>query len=427
MLLKASITVIVCGVAGAFLMILAYMLPTEPIKANVQRGTAIYNILGAMPEIVDNYPTTRLDLQTDGLMLENAVCPVKNVVRDAMSVPAVSINGDNYSVNSVLDYVNDVKGKEQLISIYPRYWHGYLVILKPLLYLFDFSDVEIMNMILQISLWILVTAEFVKKGLKEYLPALIAFAAVMHPTELTLSFQITDCFLITMVAVIYLLQKENYLKENVARIYIYFLVIGIITSYIDFLTYPLVTLGIPLALWIILKTPDMRIIRNLIDVIKCSLYWLLGYAGMWSMKWLIGTVILRKNIFDDAIGAVNDRISSGAYSGEKFTRIDAVKINIGSLMKWPYLIVSILVILWIITDMKKRRNKKSINGIRIKLNLSDGKGIPLLIISFYPIIWFFVASNHSYYHPRLAFRELAITAFGLTALIINMVRDNSSI
>ena len=32
---------------------------------------------------------------------------------------------------------------------YPRYWHGYLAVIKPILLLFDYSDIRVFNMIIQ--------------------------------------------------------------------------------------------------------------------------------------------------------------------------------------------------------------------------------------------------------------------------------------
>ena len=349
------IVVIVSGLIGTLLLVAVYHLPTNRLKSHVQKGTYVYNLTGSFPEIVNSYSTTILDLQTDAIMFENAVYPTNNALTDAMLVPRIHIVGWEASeVNSLLDYVNDVQGKEMITQVYPRYWHGYLVYFKLILTLFDFADMQIINMIFQCLLWMALFVEFVKKGLSDFIPALFAFMIAMHPLEIMMSFQITDCFVIAALTSIFLLKFENakFIQKDGA-IFV-FLFVGIVTSYIDFLTYPLVTLAIPLTILTVTRTRESSAFWSPLMVIENSFFWALGYIGMWMMKWAIGSMILKQNLFVDAFGEVSVRLSSGSEQGDTISRLSAITANIKGFGKVTYVAFAIFVIMWILWDRVHR-------------------------------------------------------------------------
>ena len=72
--------------------------------------------------------------------------------------------------------------------------------------------------------------------------------------------------------------------------------IGIVVSYFDFLTYPLVTLGVPLCLLLILQADKITYLQKIKNIISLSIAWVIGYLGMWAMKWMIGSIATHKNI-----------------------------------------------------------------------------------------------------------------------------------
>ena len=408
---RMIITIFFSGCAGAILLFIVYLLPTAPMKANVQRGTVVYNTEGAIPQFVDGYANTKNDNETDAIMLSNAIYPVSNPIVDSLSVPSIDIKGDSNRTTSLLDYVNNVKENAQEISTYPRYWHGYLTILKPLLLFFDFSDIRILNMSLQLFLVILLTADFMTYGLKNYLPSYYAFLLVINPVLTSFSFQVTDCFIITMLAMHFLFQKEKKILNNFFPYILFFMQIGIVVSYFDFLTYPLVTLGVPLCLLIILQADQITHLRKIRNIISLSIAWLIGYLGMWAMKWLIGSIVIRKNIFMDALEQILLRTNTND-EGISFSRLSAITVNVMDFAKWTYLFIGIAIFICIII-LGKSSCKKGIYSRKTKDQFLQI--VPYVIICLYPLLWYFLASNHSYEHPRLAFREFSIFAFSACA------------
>lgn len=73
---------------------------------------------------------------------------------------------DTSMVQALNDYANDVAVKEPIRyeMTYPRYWHGYLVVLKPLLLFFNVSEIRLLNLLVQTALffwmlWLILAAE----------------------------------------------------------------------------------------------------------------------------------------------------------------------------------------------------------------------------------------------------------------------------
>ncbi len=59
-------------------------------------------------------------------------------------------SGSDFSDNLIVALENnDLQGAE--VINYPRYWHGYLIILKPIMVLLNYQQLRIVNFILQVS------------------------------------------------------------------------------------------------------------------------------------------------------------------------------------------------------------------------------------------------------------------------------------
>ncbi len=69
---------------------------------------------------------------------------------------------------------------------------------------------------------------------------------------------------------------------------LYFFVVGMVENFFDFLTYPIITLGIPLIvlLWLKIRDESADLKENMIFTVKSSVSWGLGYALTWIAKWV---------------------------------------------------------------------------------------------------------------------------------------------
>ena len=192
--------------------------------------------------------------------------------------------------------------------------------------------------------------------------------------------------------------------ENITKTknYIYlFLVTGILTSYFDFLTFPLTTLGIPLILVLILHSQTGK--SGLGRTLQYTFWWFFGYVGMWLAKWILATTFTDINVIGDAINQIEFRTS---LDEGKISRVATIINNVSVLLRWPYLLLFVLTLLIIVIYVVKDTKNHTIEKCNICILISVG------VVCLYPFIWYVCVPNHSWHHLRMAYRELGITCFG---------------
>ena len=383
-------------VVGMILLVVAYCFPSKIIIQNVDRGTSVYDSANEYPYWADGYLDTTQDYFTDAIMLQNAVYSSGNAFQDTLTSPRYLFGGDG----GVYDLISAVHGENpnRTISYYARYWHGYLIVLKPLLTFFDLSDIRVMNAICQLLLIFTCLYELTKVHNPRLLLAFTALMAVWSPVTIGMSFQYASCLYITLLAILAVLKMSIYRTPN----YIYmFLITGIMTSYFDFLTFPLATLGIPLILVLLLYTQTGK--TGLGRTLHCSFWWFFGYIGMWLSKWALATMFTDINVIGDALNEVGVRTS---LDDGNISRIATIIKNISILKRWPYLLLAVLIVFVIASYSEKKAKRHTTEKRNMRILIS------IAVVCLYPFIWYICVPNHSWHHLRMAYRELGITCFG---------------
>ena len=388
-------------ILGTLMLLLVFKLPTEEMKNNVQRSTAIYDYESVYPQLMAGYKMSQLDNSTDAIMLLNAITPPKSY-KDAMWVVRTEYY-DRNPVGSLTDYANDVAG-ESYTDTYPRYWHGYLVILKPLLLFFDVSDIRVFNMFIQFSLLLYIIMLMIQKELKQYLLPFFVAMLLMNPLTLPLSFQFSTVSYIMMLAVIVSLKKKEWKSEHKMA---FFLLIGIATAYFDFLTFPLVGLYFPM-IFLLMREKSWKESCKL--VITGSISWITGYGCMWAGKFFMGSLITGYNIFKNALSRANG-YTNMQYNGEKVNYIQVIYKNMQVLMKYPILILGIVILIYYIMYLFRAKKANKLSVIEY---------VPFAIIAIAPICWYMVAGTHSYIHYWFTYRELCVCAFALLTGVVKV-------
>ena len=415
--IKCLGVLLICGMVGMGLLILSYLLPAKNMKEHVASGANVYLTEGTEFGYAEDYRSAILDNYTDALILSEVVYPTMDAINDAVNVPNYYYPEHDANDLPLFGYLKNNQKDSRATLSYARYWHGYLTVLKPFYLVFDFSDMVIFNQMLQLILLVIVIYLIQKNGLARYLPAFVSMIIFWNPATMGMSLQYSPCFYISMTATMLLLlnywksSRELHVQGNDMNVhwsqigtFLFFMIIGVLTSYFDFLTYPLVTLCVPLIFFIILYATSET---KLIDIIRICIYWTLGYLGMWAEKWIIGSLLTGNNIIKDGMYNLFSRTSTEA-DGEKISRFGTIKFIIHvTVLKWPYVILLLCLIiaiaLWGLRE-KKQCEKSEIKGKNKVVML-------MIIIGLLPFLWFFLAANHSYEHPRLVYRIIGITFF----------------
>ena len=208
--------------------------------------------------------------------------------------------------------------------------------------------------------------------------------------------------------------------------------VGVLTSYFDFLTYPIVTLGFPLCAFFLLngnasagKGGNFRqsrqaakegipkgvgnggVLKDTVRrVVGYSICWGIGYAGMWAMKWIIADLTLHTGTIRDAVWSIIGRTE--AIGGRP--RLNGGFYVIGlNLLEYDHVIYPVMAgvialasLALVVTACRKKGTAAVLTGL-----------VPYLIIFCMPFVWIIVVQHHSALHARFTFRILAVAVLAV--------------
>ena len=152
-----AILLILSCLVGYMLLVMAYGIPTDYMKGNMSESAGIIKTEGRYFRTM-NRENSQLDNYTDSLMLLTASHPTtENAWKGANNVSRYYRSDKKPDEVLVDKYLGKGKGYNEVQ--YSRYWHGYLVFLKPLIALFDYGTIRYLLMFLQIGLFALLVSK----------------------------------------------------------------------------------------------------------------------------------------------------------------------------------------------------------------------------------------------------------------------------
>lgn len=414
--------IILSCIIGFVLLLGVYALPTGKMVDHVIESKPIYQYEGEYPNIIKTNDATKLDNFTDTLMLSTAITGKGNIIERAVLTKNSSLeNEGRFAYISKLNKNKIYKGSKVIINEYSRYWHGYLLYLKPLLLLFNIGQIRIMSMCLNLILIVYLVILLHNKLNMFKTSAIVAPLLVLNPVTTSLSLQFSNCYYLTLFGLIFLLKFYKLLSKKKSFAY-YFGLMGILTAYFDLLTFPIVTLGIPLITYIMLQNEKEFDNTSVFNTLFYSFIWTISYAGMWVSKWLLGSLLLKRNLVKNAIEALLFRTSDttaipGTNSGTIFTVKDVFIKNYMYIKDYSIILIGFLFIGLIILILC---NKYRISNFNYRVLLT------LVLVGIYPLIWFTVLKNHSYIHSFFTHKDLSITVYALVCIIATCFEKNES-
>lgn len=327
------IVILTVGIFTGFLMLcLVHLLPVDRMYKNV---LASKDIINSHAQIIPGYKSTEVDNYTDSIMLNEAICPVE--------APLIERVVNNYQVNFYQDYTQQENllrylegGEGYRYQGYSHYWGGHQVLLKILLLRFDYSDILVGNVFLQMLLIVLIVSGLCRTEKQYFIVPYTAAVLSMMPMTIALCIQYCAVFYITLIGSAVIVWKSK--DIGTTKMYLLFLLLGMMTSYFDFLTYPLVSLGIPLITALIYAENDKTLMR-IFFIIKNSFAWWVGYLGMWGGKWVLGSVLCPESgSLEVAIGSIRYRGSNMA-EGMAISTFDVLLKNMFIFLRLPVILM----------------------------------------------------------------------------------------
>ena len=407
MLKKLFITYVVLLVSFTLLMILVHMIPTSVLRENVYRSAEQIEKEGIFRKISGFY-LFQIDNMTDCMMMNMAVTaddkhPIHSAMNNYYSYGDLNEGYMAMAINTALTAKEDPQVMTEHIH-YGRYWQGSQVFLRPLLLITDYHGIRIINYILLslLLIWLLFLTIH-RFGLAVSILFLLSLLLVNIPI-VPLSIQFSTCFYLMFLSTIFILTHSN-----IKSPFIFFFIIGALTSYFDFLTTPQITLGIPL---IFLFLQKKKYHNPCWKVFILSLAWLLGYALLWASKWMVAYMLTGDNIMDSVIGSIELRTSDFVVFHGNTISISSLFFAVCSKIQWwIWLLIFVFSLLTIFVYIKIQ------TGI---LTIRQYKW--LLLVAMIVPVWFMLLRNHTIQHIFFTWRALLVCIYSLLLFVYYTTR-----
>lgn len=405
------ITVTIC----ILLLFVTALIPQSAIQKNMEKSAEYYNTHQLFDHVTKNAFLSRQDNYAD-CILTNIIYHIDSNDLLHSVISANYYNPDGEGVNESFSYA--VASRVEPNVDYSRYWHGSMVILRPLFTVFDITMIRIVLGVLVLCLTIWFEVLLFKKGYGTYgicyAIALISMSAWMC----AFCVEYVMVFLIMSIELpVLFITMTKTVNCNVQILSVLFCS-GIITAFLDFLTAETLTFTMAYCLYIVVKNHEhklMEIKKEFTYFIKSFVVWGIGYSGMILLKWLIALLTIGKGSFDYTIQMFLLRLCGDATEGNMqgapvvsnwerisgalwrnfgcifpFTDTMSMKISIGYMLLVAFLLFSI----WYVFRTKENRNLE----------------ICLLWVAIVPYFRFLIINNHSYIHFFFSYRAQIVTA-----------------
>ena len=399
---QATIVLVLSWLLGLCALYLSYSVESASIEHNLERSSKVFEKEGTYP-VSNKFTQVRLDNFTDALMLlisaNSSPLSLKKVLLNPNE--RLSLNGktQNPSQTLSLKFAKDSGKEEKKISEwnYARYWHGYVVWLKPALSVFDYKEIRKLLEITLLTISSILILLLFKVHLTRYIPAFILFLISLSPSAISQSLQFSSAIVISLLFSIVIIIASRKVCSTKKYCFI-FLLAGICTSYFDLLTCPILTLGLP-ATFFILCNKRFAVLETLKVSLYFAIAWGTGYFGMWFGKWLLATILTNQNVFLEAYNQFIYRSSLDGVTGEHFSYLEMFMKNISQFNESSHNIFFIALLIFLILA--------TIGAIKKNLFLLKNF-IKYSFVMLLPFIWYSFASNHSFLHFWFTYRSVSL-------------------
>lgn len=393
--------------------------PREWIQKNTEESASILKSLGNPSRVLN----TLFDNDTDTLMINNAYSMDPNntlesallgrrnylpekqqTVYQDMYVESNMQTEENYIIQDQL--IRTVNNNISESFEYARYWHGYVAFLRPLLIFLNFNEIRALSTGLLAFLDLIALMLLYKRIKFKYCFVIILALLCSEYFIMGFTLQGLMTFVISMISTIIICIRFDKIKN----IGLYFFSIGMVTCYFDLLTHPIITLGIPMIIYLLIKQEKGKIsLKEAIKIIvKNTLLWGMGWIITNLTKWIIVDILYNRNLIYKSIMQFIFR--SLGTSEENLAWYMGLSNNWNWAFRHTLMFFSTLIFYVIYTLIRNYKN--------ITINVKQA--IPYLMISFMPIAWFMVMVNHTWFHFWFTWRNLILFYIGIGIFLLKL-------
>lgn len=375
----------------------AAMIPKSAIKARMEESASLLTEKIVFFEKRPGKRSSMIDRYADSILLSityqlDREHPLESAMRAAYYKNPYQ--NENYNFSESL--------KKELApnQEYLRYWHGSAPILRVLHLFWNLSDIYRFHRVLLLGLFLFLEVLLFKRG--QYragislLFALLAVGIIDVPDSLEYTWTFLLAFEMAIAGILLWDRRKG------RGLFYLFLVGGMLTSYLDFLTTETITLLLPLLVLLVLRRSEGEEAAGAFRFsLKAGSLWAAGYVLCWAMKWVIASAVLGENVMPYVWGHVTERVGV-AFEVPWYQYLwQAVVRNAGCLFPVEYVpwgaflwALSGVILLLILLVFHQKRPDKAWIGLYLLLGLL-------------PYVRYLVIHNHSYVHHFFTYRAQA--------------------
>lgn len=383
------------------------------LRKNLKTSVNQFMLEGEYPFILNKGDQSyRLDNYTDTIILQQAY--LMDTAKDPaviFSNPFVSKSYDDPEIPDRILALEEARKNQAGTSHYTYYWIGIRALIRPLLYFFSYQNIRGILSIIFIALWFATSASVYHATGKLTGIAFFLSVLCMNIPVVTSEIQFVPCFYVMFIAVMLITHNQNKLHRAPAILFI----TGAFTQFLDFYTYPVITLGFPLIVLVFLLKQQATN-KPVLMMLKCIFTWFLGYAGFWLIRLFLVEAFTE---FDGTFSRAFQRFSlwtgvTPKAQQSKYTAQYTLDLLFGTLMNPHNVLLFITVSVYELGLLIKCAIKKQCTRPTIW---------PLLI-STLPIIWVLLSLKTAGQHYWFQYRMMSIFVFGILSFVGSMIGDS---
>ena len=403
-LAKQIITTVACSIIAVCLMTLAFMVPMN--NGNFEASVNLGNQEGYYVDALEHIPS----FEKYFIQFQPGTMTVADDVR------GFHIAEDHEGFNALENalYCND----------YPRYWHGYAMIMRLLFLLFDYKEMRFLNLIFQSFLAICIFLILREKGEKRLSWLSLIWYILMMPVSVACCL-VYGCVVDAIFALtILVMLNGKKIWDNDSKLGIVFCVIGCIVCFFDLLIFSPMGWAMPLAMLVIIFGKEKTIIQNILKTVWSAVSWLLGYGLFWILKMVYAQMIIGKKLESNVfLGALSEAVWSAAkrdseaagFLAKISDRWSAVQTNY---THYSYTVYALLIVVTSLIVMALFIWR----GTELR---GETRLMPLIIVTASPVIWVFVINTVTKAHHIFDYRLMS-TEIVCAIIVIILSLNNTS-
>ena len=336
--------------------------------------------------------------------------------------PVNSLIWDYYYVSPteevfVKNLMEAVKKDPHANTQYLRYWHGSLLIVRPLLTFMNIRQIYFFNSAVFITLYIWLMMLLIKNQKRvEAICFTIAMAAV-NLWFVPFCLEYTWVFLTMLIASIGVVKLI--LKGRDDLLGYLFLITGIVCSFLDFLTTETVTLLIPMLL---IARFQGQLKQKQFSIVKWTFLWAFGFIFMWVLKWLLASLYLNESVIPYIMNNALFQLGINTFMPPYMLAVIGIGKNFKTLAPFGYGLFGakaflVVIILFVIIPVMK-------NWIRIREKIEVSKIKLYLLLGILPYVRYLMLPFHTWHHYFFTYRAQASTVLAFCFVVLECIEIN---